>query len=418
MVYREPEPSISGPLFPPGLTDSSVLASLNNLPITARPPTDAMVEWCRNQDRRISWKAWRRHRESPILQRIEDSVVSYIDMVNTRTDRRSPVQTYAPIDADWIQHFYDQPDMRPVRDYRAELIESHVPERAMLLLIDLQSVFGMEPISLPVRARLTQRSFGEESLRVAADFIMQGLPHDLYVGLTTMVHSGQTSIDRWRQQQSLGLASSTGNFYLCPIGSIDTMIHPLLLHHLGFSKGEIVQSEMKILLHTLSSDLGRVYSLPYSGPVVSSSSQDFHRSFFRVGDALAIVEKPERVLSRDNFEQVVSADSTDIFVGGADIHVCVAEVVNNLRLSAGHQPNIWIVADLSVTRPQDFKTAREEVATFLETPSRIFLITQEEASQLIRRNINRGYLTLEQALVHNSWFDVPPRVHFELYGNT
>lgn len=418
MAQHEPEPSIDGPLRPPALTEIPEVGSLTDLPISERPLSHTMTEWCRNQVTGVSWKNWRRQRGISTLQRIETMAASYIEKVKAKTDRWSPAQTYTPIDASWIQHFYDQPNMSPLRDYRAELINSHVPERAMLLLIDLQSVFGMEPVSQPARKQLTQRSFGEDNLRQMADFIKQGIRYGLYVGLTTMVHSGQTTMERWRQQQAHGLASPTGDFYLCPVGSIDTMIHPLLLHHLGFSEAEIIESEMKILLHTLSADLGRAYSLPFIGPTVLSASGDYQRRSIRVGDALAILEKPERVLSRDNFEQLVSVDSTDIFVGGADIHVCVAEVVNNLRFSAGHQPNIWIVADLSVTRPQDFKTAREVLGALLESPSKVFLITQEEADQLIQRNINRGYLTLEQALVHNSWFGVPPGVHFELYGNT
>jgi len=288
----------------------------------------------------------------------------------------------------------------------------------MLLLVDQQAAFGMEPLSQPVRTRLIQRSFGEDNLHVAADFIKLGLKYGLYVGLTTMVHGGQTSIDRLRQQRELGLVSSEGDFYLCPVGSLDTMIHPLLLEHLGFTKEEIEAAEKYILFHTLSSDLGRAYSLAYRGPLVSSGAKGYSRRHLSIGDALTILEKPERVLSRDNFEQLVSVGSSDIFVGGADIHLCVAEVVNNLRLSAGKKPNIWIVADLSVTRPKDFETARQALIDLLDPPANIFLVNQVEATRLIERNVNDSYLTLANALIYTSWFNLPAPVHFKLYGNT
>lgn len=380
-------------LMEPILNEPETLPSLTNI-----YPFSLLVE------RPIAEKPWSWNFRSWLIARLPKNSISppdyYIDKhvlpeiekwvagAQETTDTKSPAQIYTPVTSDFVEKFYQDGGRCTLREIRQSLIDTHRPENALCIAVDSQVAFGAQPGSKAARDIITQRSFGRANLRELAEFIKQATKLKAWTVLTTMQQGGRTTTDRFQQQKALGLVGARDQFLLCPEASSDVMIHPDLLAFLGFNPRQITRYEYDLLIHTLSADVGTICS-PGKGLFVGDRVGRYYSSSSTISDYLPVMVKPGRDLDVTNFRDIIFAGSTDIFLTGADIHVCVAELAQQLKLLRGKEGaklHIWIVYDLATTRPKDFQEAQRVITKLADHNYFVFLCSSQEALEMLGRN--------------------------------
>lgn len=297
-------------------------------------------------------------------------IETWIEDIVKETDCQSDAATYKPIDAQWIESYYSIQDRSEFAADRSHLLQNHSPRNAILMAIDLQAAFGAPPGSAKARKVLIERSFGAANLREAAEFIGWNIKNQgPWTVFTTMQHGGNTTMDRWHQQEELGLVGSDRNFLLCSEGSSDVMLHPMIFEYLGYSKSFWGEYEYRLLEHALTSSVEEILKITNS-----------------IYSSFSVIVKPERTFGAKNIQQILSVRPTDFFLLGADIHVCLAEIAEQLKTGVGFQPNIWMIYDLSTTRPSDFEEAKRVIDDLAHLNHYIYLIDTTQAKLLMARN--------------------------------
>jgi hypothetical protein len=389
-------------ILKPGIPEIA-LGDLHNMPITDRPHHTKLIAYLEKgvlpaplfttfQEIEKRNEAYRRIRDL-----LEENVRRLVDVAVDASDTESAAETYLPFSPEFADDYYRKPEMTRLSKDRANLINGdYRPHNPVVICVDLQSAFGIKHVNPQVQKVISQPSYCEANLIDLANFLKR--TPAAYSILTTMVHNDQTTIERWKQQKRLGLVDENGNFLLCPEGSLDIMPHPLLLKHLSFSAEEINAFETAVLLHSISSEIGTAFSVKY----YLSEILKAWRGNYLLQDRLYIMEKPERNLSAGNLIQVQHAKPTDIFLCGVDTHVCVAAAARILAL-AQPQPNIWIISDLTMTRPQEQAAAREMISNLIYNNSKILLINSAEVMEMLKRG-KKNYPDFGMALYYAQFY--------------